>query len=147
MRDCSLSTKSSSLKLDRLEDNPKAIIKVWQSSIFNELLPAMIDVNLITAVEPFEARLTSSAAKELQQIVYQVSDTLFEKKFKEDFNMRICRLNAPKKTNAELDDDQRSKLLPDARIKSVELQRRRLDNYELRKMARTVTTSTAGKRK
>ena len=48
-RDCSVGTKSS-LKLDRLEDNPKAVIEVWQS-IFNELLPAMINVNPIMAVE------------------------------------------------------------------------------------------------
>ena len=38
IRDCSVGTKSS-LKLDRLKDNPKAVIEVWQI-IFNELLPA-----------------------------------------------------------------------------------------------------------
>ena len=52
-----------------MNNNPKAVIKVWQS-IFNELLPAMIDVDPITAVELFEAYLTGSAAKEFQQIVY-----------------------------------------------------------------------------
>ena len=71
-KDCSMGTKSS-LKLDRIEDNPKAVIKVWQS-IFNELLPAMLDVDPITVVELFEAHLTGSAAKEFQQIVYKVSE-------------------------------------------------------------------------
>ena len=75
-RDCSVGTKSS-LKLDRLEDNPKAVIEVWQS-IFNELLPAMIDVDPITAVELFEAHLTGSAAREFQQIAYKVSVRLYE---------------------------------------------------------------------
>ena len=62
--DCSIGTKSS-LKLDRIEDNPKAVIEVWQS-ILNELLPAMIDVDPITGVELFEAHLTGAAAKEFQ---------------------------------------------------------------------------------
>ena len=66
-KDCSIGTKSS-LKLDRIEDNPKAVIEVWQS-ILNELLPAMIDVDPITGVELFEAHLTGAAAKEFQQIV------------------------------------------------------------------------------
>ena len=134
MRDCSVGTKSS-LKLDRLEDNPKAVIEVWQS-IFNELLPAMIDVDPITAVELFEAHLTGSAAKEFQQIVYQVSEDLFNKHIEVEFNMRICRFKAPEKTNAELDADQRSKLPADQRIKAVEL-RRWLDKNEQRKTART----------
>ena len=90
-RDCSVGTKSS-LKLDQLEDNPKTVIKVWQS-IFNELLPAMIDVNPITAVELFEAHLTGFAAREFQQIVYQVSEDLFNKFIEVEFNMRICRFN------------------------------------------------------
>ena len=76
IKDCSVGTKSS-LKLDRIEDNPKAVIEVWQS-IFNKLLPAMLDVDPITGVELFEAQLTGSAAKEFQQIVYKVSDKLYE---------------------------------------------------------------------
>ena len=107
IQDCSVGTKSS-LKLDRLEDNPKAVIEVWQS-IFNELLPAMIDVNPITAVELFEAHLTGSAAKEFQQIVYQVSDDLFDKYIEVEFNMRVVRWKTPEKTLSELDADQRSK--------------------------------------
>ena len=74
---CLVGTKSS-LKLDWLEDNPKVVIEVWQR-IFNELLPSMIDVSPITAVELFEAHLTGSAAKEFHQIVYQVSEDLFNK--------------------------------------------------------------------
>ena len=76
LKDCSIGTKSS-LKLDRIEDNPKAVIEVWPS-IFNKLLPAMLDVDPITGVELFEAHLTGSAAKEFQQIVYKVSDKLYE---------------------------------------------------------------------
>ena len=133
-RDTSVGTKSSQ-KLDRLEDNPKAVIEVWQS-IFNELLPAMIDVDPITAVELFEAHLTGSAAKEFQQIVYQVSDDLFEKHIEVVFNMRICRFRQPEKTNAELTDDQRSKLEPEERFKAVELKRWLYKN-EQRKTART----------
>ena len=134
IRDCSVGTKSS-LKLDRLEDNPKAVVETWQS-IFNELLPAMIDVDPITAVELFEAHLTGSAAKEFQQIVYQVSDDLFDKYIEVEFNMRICRFRQPEKTNAELDDDQRKKLPGDQRVKAVEL-KRWLDKNETRKTART----------
>ena len=62
LKDCSIGTKSS-MKLDRIEDNPKAVIEVWQS-ILNELLPAMIDVDPITEVELFEAHLTGAAANE-----------------------------------------------------------------------------------
>ena len=42
-----------SLKLIQIEDSPKATIKIWQS-IFNKLLPAMIDVSPLTAVELFQ---------------------------------------------------------------------------------------------
>ena len=62
LKDCSIGTKSS-LKLDRIKDNPKAVIKVWQS-ILNELLLAMIDVDPITGVELFEAHLTGAAVNE-----------------------------------------------------------------------------------
>ena len=83
----------------------------------------MIDVDPITAVELFEAHLTGSAAKEFQQIVYQVSDDLSNKHIEVEFNMRVVRWNAPEKTLAELDADQRSKLSPDQRITAVELHR------------------------
>ena len=132
-RDCSVGTKSSR-KLDRLEDNPKAVIEAWQS-IFNELLPAMIDVDPITAVELFEAHLTGSAAREFQQIVYQVSEDLYNKYIEVEFNMRICRFDTPEKTNASLSDEQRARLPADQRIKAVEL-RRWLDKNNKRKAAR-----------
>ena len=61
LKDCSIGTKSS-LKLDRIEDNHKAVIEVWQS-IFNEFLPAMINVDPITGVELFEAHLTGLLRK------------------------------------------------------------------------------------
>ncbi len=80
--------------------------------------------------------LTGSAAKEFQQIVYQVLEDLFNKHIEVEFNMRICRFNAPEKTNAKLDVDQRSKLPADQRIKAVEL-RRWLDKNEQRKTSRT----------
>ena len=105
---------------------------MWQS-IFNELLPAMIDVDPITAVELFEAHLTGSAAKIFQQIVYQVSDDLFNKYIEVEFNMRVVRWKSPEKT---LSADQRSKLSPDQRITAVEL-RRWLDKNDERKLDRT----------
>ena len=50
------------VKLDRIEDNQKAVIEIWQA-IFNELLPAMVDVDAITAVELFSAHLTGTVEK------------------------------------------------------------------------------------
>ena len=73
----------------------------------------MTDVGPITAVELFEAHLTGSAAREFQQIIYQVSEDLFNKYIEVEFNMRICRFRQPEKTNANLSDDQRSKLPAD----------------------------------
>ena len=55
------------VKLDRIEDNQKAVIEIWQA-IFNELLPAMVDVDAITAVELFSAHLTGTAWKEFEQL-------------------------------------------------------------------------------
>ena len=110
-KDCSIGTKSS-LKLDRIEDNPKAVIEVWQS-ILNELLPAMIDVDPITGVELFEAHLTGAAAKEFQQIVYKVTEKLYDSYIDVEFNMRICRFTDVDKTNAELSQEQRDQLTDD----------------------------------
>ena len=119
-KDCSIGTKSS-LKLDRIEDNPKAVIEVWQS-ILNELLPAMIDVNPITGVEHFEAHLTGAAAKEFQQIIYKVAEKLYESYIDVDFNMRICSFTSVEKTHAELSQSQRDALPDeDQRIKGNEL--------------------------
>ena len=133
-KDCSIGTKSS-LKLDRIEDNPKAVIEVWQS-ILNEMLPALIDVDPITAVELFEAHLTGSAAKEFQQIAYKVSDKLYESYIDVEFNMRIASFRAPEKSNAELTQEQRDALPDDQRIKANELAKWLAKN-EVRKNART----------
>lgn len=46
--------------LDRTEDNPKPVIKTWMS-ICNKLLPRMLDVDLLTVVELFQAHLTGVA--------------------------------------------------------------------------------------
>ena len=92
----------------------------------------MTDLDPITAVELFKAHLTGSAAKEYQQIVYQVSDDLFNKYIEVEFNMRVVRWKAPEKTLSELDADQRSKLSPDQRITAVQL-RRWLDKNDKRK--------------
>ena len=119
-KDCSIGTKSS-LKLDRIEDNPKAVIEVWQS-ILNELLPAMIDVDPITGVELFEAHLTGAAAKEFQQIVYKVAEKLYESYIDVEFNMRICIFTDVEKTNANLTQVQRDALTDaDQKIKGNEL--------------------------
>ena len=88
-RDFSVGTKIS-LKLDQLEDNPIEVIEVWQS-IFNELLPSMIDVDPITEVDLFEAHLTGSASREFQKILYKVSDFLFDHQIDVDINMWICK--------------------------------------------------------
>ena len=102
VRDCSVGTKSS-VKLERLEDNPKAVIEVWQV-IINELLPAMTDVDAITEVELFEAHLTGSASKEFQQIAYRVTESLFDDQIDLDFNMGLCTF-----TQAELDESKYTK--------------------------------------
>ena len=121
-KDCSIGTKSS-LKLDRIEDNPKAVIEVWQS-ILNELLPAMIDVDPITGVELIEAHLTGAAAKEFQQIVHEVADKLFESYIDVEFNMRICSFTSVERTSAELSQAQRDALTDsDQIVKGNELAR------------------------
>ena len=96
----------------------------------------MINVDPITAVRLFVAHLTGSAGKEFQQIVYQVSDDLFNKDIDVEFNMRVVRWNAPENTLAELDADQRSNLPADQRITAVKL-RRWLDKNDERKTDRT----------
>ena len=83
----------------------------------------MIDVNPITVVQLFEAHLTVSAVREFQQIVYQVSEDLFNKDIEVEFKMRICRFNQPEKTNASHSDKQRTKLPTDQCIKAVKLKR------------------------
>ena len=65
----------------------------------------MLNVDPITVVELFKIHLTVSAAKEFQQIIYLVSDSLFEKHIEVEFNMRVCRWNVPEKMNANLIDD------------------------------------------
>ena len=60
----------------------------------------MIDVDPITAVELFEAHLTGSDVREFQQIVYKVSESLFENHIDVDLNMHICKY-----TQAERDDE------------------------------------------
>ena len=120
LKDCSIGTKSS-MKLDRIEDNPKAVIEVWQS-ILNELLPAMIDVDPITGVELFEAHLTGAAAKEFQQIVYKVSEKLYDSYIDVEFNMRICTFTSIERTSADLSQSQRDALADeDQKIKGNEL--------------------------
>ena len=78
----------TSLKLSQIEDNPKATIEVWQS-IFNELLPALIDVSPITAVELFQSHLTGTAAKEFEQICYDAAGDLYENTIQPKFNKML----------------------------------------------------------
>ena len=85
------------------------------------MLPALIDVNPITAMELFEAHLTGSAAKEFQKIAYKVSEKLYESYINVVFNMRICTFQTPEKTNADLTQEQHDKLPDDQRIKGNEL--------------------------
>ena len=78
----------TSLKLSQIEDNPKATIEVWQS-IFNDLLPALIDVSLITAMELFQSHLTGTAAKEFEQICYDEAGDLYDYHIAPEFNKML----------------------------------------------------------
>ena len=66
-----------SLKLNQIEDAPKATIEVWQS-IFNELLPSMLDVSPLMAMELFQSHLTGTASKEFEQICYDAAGDLYD---------------------------------------------------------------------
>ena len=48
-------------RVDQIEDNLKQVIKTRQS-IRNELMPKMLDVDAISAVELFEAHLTGRSS-------------------------------------------------------------------------------------
>ena len=132
-RDCLIGTKSS-LKLDRLEDNPRVVIEVWQS-IFNKLIPAMIDVDPITAVELFEAHLTGSAAREFQQIAYKVLECLFDHHIDVDLNMRICKFKQPEKDDAMFTEQQILHIPEKQRFKASEL-KKWIEKNDLRKFTR-----------
>ncbi len=80
----SLGTRAS-LKIAIVEDNPREVIQVWQS-IFKELLPAMIDVNPITAVELFQAHLTGTALTEFEQISFDAAGKLYDNFISVEFN-------------------------------------------------------------
>ncbi len=61
-----------------MEDkNPREVIQVWQS-ILKELLPSMIDVNPITALEQFQVHLTGTALTEFEQISVDAEGELYD---------------------------------------------------------------------
>ena len=64
------------LRLDRIEDNPKSVIETWQS-IRNELMPRMVDVDAVSAVELFGAHLTGAATREFTQILFDCAAKLY----------------------------------------------------------------------
>ena len=88
-----------SLKLSQIEDAPKATIEIWQS-IFNELLPAMIDVSPITAVELFQSHLTGTASKEFEQICHDAAGDLYDNHIAPEFNKRIDKYDTVDFVNA-----------------------------------------------
>ena len=132
-RDFSVGTKIS-LNLDRLEDNPRAVIEVWQS-IFNELIPSMIDVDPITAVELCESLLTGSSAREFQKIPYKVSESLFEHHIDVDLNMCICKFKQAERENEKYTVQQIIQLPEEQKFKASKL-KKWLEKNELRKTAR-----------
>ena len=62
--------------LDRIKDNPKSVIKTWQS-IRNKLMPQMADVDTVSTVELFGAHLTGAAAREFVQILFDCIAKLY----------------------------------------------------------------------
>ena len=88
-----------SLKLSQIEDSLKATIEIWQS-IFNELLPAMIDVSPLTAVELFQSHLTGTASNEFEQICYDAADNLYDNHIAAEFNKQIDQYNTVDFVNA-----------------------------------------------
>ena len=97
-KDMSCGSKTLS-KVDRIEDNPKAIIETWQG-IFNELLPSLIDVDPISAVELFQAHLTGIALKEFQEITFQSSWKLYNSYISVNHNERIAQWGEAERTNS-----------------------------------------------
>jgi hypothetical protein len=94
------------VKLDRIEDNQKAVIEIWQA-IFNELLPAMVDVDAITAVELFSAHLTGTATKEFEQINHEAAHDLYVT-INKDYNSKgFSSFTEADKVNSELTEDER----------------------------------------
>ena len=78
----------SAIKVVTLEDNPREVIQVWQS-IFKEMLPAMIDVNPVTAVELFMAHLSGTATTEFEQILFDAAGELYDKYIDPEYNRLI----------------------------------------------------------
>ena len=72
------------LRLDRIEDNPKSIIKTSWQSIRNELMLRIANVDAVSAVELFGAHLTGAATHEFVQILF---DCTMEKLFEYDFRL------------------------------------------------------------
>ena len=64
------------LRLDRIEDNPRSVIKTWQS-IRNELMPRMANVDAVSTVELFGAHLTGSVTRKYAQILHDCDEKLY----------------------------------------------------------------------
>lgn len=90
----------SVMKIGSIEDNPREVIMGWQF-IFKEMLPAMIDVDPITAVELFMAHLTGTASSEYEQILYEAAGELYDKYISVDFNRRLTKFGTVDFVNAQ----------------------------------------------
>ena len=121
------------LRLDRIEDNPKPVIATWMS-IRNELLPRMLDMDAISAVELFQSHLTGPATQEFDLIVTSVADRLYKHVIHKEFNSMCANLLDEDIVFAKTSDSSDS--LGINRKKSVDAYRKWRAKNEKRKVAR-----------
>ena len=106
-KDTSYGSKHS-LRLNHIEDNPRAVISTWQA-IRNEILPCMTDVDGISAVELFQAHLTGIACREFENICYDVAQDLWST-IESNHNARLSTWGPTEETNSKLTDAQKAQL-------------------------------------
>ena len=75
-------------KIDPIDKNPLVII-VTLLTIYQELLPSIIDVGLITPCELFKTLFMGTAVAESNDILFKVRGNVFEF-IQTDFNNNIC---------------------------------------------------------
>ena len=80
--------KKTALKLDRIKNNPLSVI-VTLLTIYQEVIPSMINVGPITQWELFKTLFTGTAVAEFNDIIFKASGKTFEF-IPEDFNSKIC---------------------------------------------------------
>jgi len=108
-----------SLRLNHIEDNPKAVIQTWQA-IRNEILPCMTDVDGISTVELFQAHLTGIACREFENICYDAAQSLWTI-IDASHNSRISTWGSKEETNSKLTDAQKAALPRQDMVRAKEL--------------------------